>query len=362
MAHQLDRGCDVGRRHGDAVAQLVRAGQVDVAPGPRLGLVAELVVGVREQRVRVPVLRIGEHDVVHERGDPAVLAAVVRFARATQHFGGAAHRVDVAGRLLHGRQRVEVGGIRVVPAEVVLVHRLRVVTDRSVVAAHREVARERSGELELFRDLARRRAAVREPQRLVVQVLVRVAVLREVRERAFVAEHRPVVTRERDLGVAEARDRVVEVAAPEQGVAHLRAAQRVQVVERVGRQLGGAVRLLWRAGRRSAPRAPPSSARTGTRSRTPSIVIACGVRSTRSVGSTKPSVPTAGALPSPVSTWPRGLRASGMPYMYAALRPIATPASTFSRVASSVKPCGATMRNAARAAGSSGRIAATPPK
>ena len=60
---------------GRAVAQLVRAGQVDGAPDAALGLVAELVVGAREQLARLGVLRVGEHEVVEQRRGPAVVAA-----------------------------------------------------------------------------------------------------------------------------------------------------------------------------------------------------------------------------------------------------------------------------------------------
>ena len=44
----------------------------------------------------------------------------------------------------------------------------------------------------------------------------------------------------------------------------------------------------------------------------------------------------------------RAARAARMPYMKIARRPIATPASTFSLVASSTKPRGATMRSCPR--------------
>ena len=96
--------------------------------------------------------------------------------------------------------------------------------------------------------------------------------------------------------------------------------------------------------------------------RTPSISISWGVRSTRSVGAARPMRPRAGSLPSPVSTWPRGLRARGMPYMKLARRDMAMPAIRFSLVASCMKPAGATMRTPARAASSSGSTASIPPK
>jgi hypothetical protein len=79
-----------------------------------------------------------------------------------------------------------------------------------------------------------------------VDVAVGVALAFEERERALVAERGPVVAREHDLDVREALDRVVDVAAPLEGVAHLGSAQGVQVVHRLVDDLGAAIRLLHR--------------------------------------------------------------------------------------------------------------------
>ena len=53
LAQQVHRRreLDGGLRH--AISQLVGAGQVDIAPGPRLGPVAELVVGAGEELARL---------------------------------------------------------------------------------------------------------------------------------------------------------------------------------------------------------------------------------------------------------------------------------------------------------------------
>ena len=123
---------------GHAVAQLVRAGQVDRAPHAALGLVAELVVGAREQLVRLGVARVGEHEMVEQRRGPAIVAALEGRARLLLHRRGAAHRLDVLRAELDRRQRIEVRRVAVVPAEVELVDRLRVVAQRPVVAAVRE--------------------------------------------------------------------------------------------------------------------------------------------------------------------------------------------------------------------------------
>jgi hypothetical protein len=75
----------------------------------------------------------------------------------------AADRLDELRAELGGRERVEVRGVPVVPAEVELVDGLRVVAQRAVVAAVREHLRELRRQLDLLGDLARRVALVREP-------------------------------------------------------------------------------------------------------------------------------------------------------------------------------------------------------
>jgi hypothetical protein len=73
--------------------------------------------------------------VVHDLGDPAVLAGVERRARFRQHRIGTADELDVFRRRLGRRQGVEVGRVAVEPAEVFDVGRFEVVVEGAVVAA-----------------------------------------------------------------------------------------------------------------------------------------------------------------------------------------------------------------------------------
>ena len=66
------------------VAEFLGAHQVGVAERRRLALVTELLVGVGEQRARSGVRGVGEHQVVHQLGDPAVVARRERLARLRQ--------------------------------------------------------------------------------------------------------------------------------------------------------------------------------------------------------------------------------------------------------------------------------------
>ncbi len=133
------------------------------------------------------------------------------------------------------------GGVPVEPAEVALVDGLHVVVDGAVVAPAGRRVGERRRQLELLGRLDHRPALVGQPHRLVVQVAVEVALGREVLEQVGAAPAGPVVAGEQHVAVgAEQVDRLVQVLAPRQGVAHLRASRRVQVVERAGAVLGHA--------------------------------------------------------------------------------------------------------------------------
>ncbi|MNN86754.1 hypothetical protein D3C81_2042070 [compost metagenome] len=81
------------------------------------------------------------------------------------------------------------------------------------------------------------------------------------------------------------------------------------------------------------------------------------------VGAIRLTVALAGTpLPRPASTWPRGPRGSGAPYMYCARRFIAGPASTFSLTACSKKPCGAMTCTLPALTSASSITPRTPPK
>ena len=189
------------RRHRHAVAQLAGALQIGVAPGGQFRLVAQLLQCVRAQLARLPVVGLRKHDLAHGVRHPAVFALGEILARPRDRRGRAAHVGDRLLRALHGRQRIEVGGVGVVPAEIPLIHGLGVVAERAVVAAHVPLFLEAPGQREPLGDFAGLEAVAHQPQRLVVQVLVGVALLGQVVEHAAVAPHRPVMLGEHHVGL-----------------------------------------------------------------------------------------------------------------------------------------------------------------
>ncbi|MNC40662.1 hypothetical protein D3C75_893870 [compost metagenome] len=89
-----------------AVAQFLRTGQVSIAPGGVLALVAQLLQGIGLQVTCGAVVRLGEHQVPGELRHPAVVALAVRLARQCQHPLAAAQRRHIALACLAWRQGV----------------------------------------------------------------------------------------------------------------------------------------------------------------------------------------------------------------------------------------------------------------
>ena len=125
--------------------------------------------------------------------DPAVVAVVVGAAGLGHGRVGAAHGGDVALRGLHRRVLPQVGRVGVVPAHVALVDRLHVVADRPVVAVGVPGRLERGRQLQHLRDLRAHVALVHQPQRLVVDVGVHVALHGQELDRPLTAPGGPVV-------------------------------------------------------------------------------------------------------------------------------------------------------------------------
>ena len=115
-----EAGDEVGRERGGgsaaAVAQLVGAHQEEVAPGPVLGAVAELLERLRLELLGLGVVGVGEDEVVDDLGDPAEVAALERLARVREHRVGAAGQLDVALAGGLGRMRPQVRRVAVEPA------------------------------------------------------------------------------------------------------------------------------------------------------------------------------------------------------------------------------------------------------
>ena len=120
------------------MAKLERAGEIDVAPWPRLRLIAELVVGFGKQRLCFGVVRVREDQVVQHLRCPTVLPSIERCLCVADQRFGASGQLHVFLSCLDGRERIEIRWVAVEPSKVALVDCLRVVAERAVVAAIRK--------------------------------------------------------------------------------------------------------------------------------------------------------------------------------------------------------------------------------
>ncbi len=220
-----------GERFATPSVSSLRAGEVDVAPGAGFRLETELRIDARELFARLPVRGIVEDGVVQQRRRPAQVACRLRFGRARLHRVLSAHRLDIAFRGGLRRQLVQVCGVRVVPAEIALVDRLRIMAHRAVIAAVVPLLRQHVGQLQHFRDLARDEAGVHQPDRLVVQEFVGVAMVREESHDLFRAEARNAMRGKHHVAFPrEEADRFRQVIRPGLRIAHQRAARGQQIV------------------------------------------------------------------------------------------------------------------------------------
>ena len=144
----------------------------------------------------------------------------------------AAHILDIFLAGLDRRQRIEIDGIGVVPAEIFLVDRLHIVADVAVIAARMPGAVEARRQSDGLGDLGRGQAVVHQADGLVVRELVEIALLADHGVDALPAPHRPVMLAAHRFRLAAPHlQRLAEIFRPGQRVAHVGAAERQQIVE-----------------------------------------------------------------------------------------------------------------------------------
>ena len=170
--------------------------EVLVAPCCVLGLVAKLFQSSGLKLSGLKVFRVREDNVVHHLGHPAILSLLEGLARPGDHRRRPSHELDIFLRRLLGRQGMEVRRVRIVPAQVPLIDGLGVVIHRAVIAPVVPLPVEAPGKLHHLGDLEHRVAVVHEPERLVMDVLVEVALLPQVIEDLRLSPRWPLVLSE----------------------------------------------------------------------------------------------------------------------------------------------------------------------
>ncbi|MNJ38149.1 hypothetical protein D3C77_329900 [compost metagenome] len=245
--HHVGAGGVDRRQVGHTITQLEGTHQVLVTPGRVLGLVAELFQCIGLQVARSLIVRVGKDHMFEYFRSPAIVTLGDRLLGLVHDDLSATHELDVLLPGLDRRQRMQVGRVAVVPAQVALVNRLGVVVDRTVIAAVMPLLAGAVRQLQLLGDFGHGQALVGQVQRLVVDVLEHIALVGNEFDDALLAPHRPMVLSKHNLHLAAiAVDDLVQGLPPVGGVAHLGAAQGIEVVQSVGGVLGSVEQLeLW---------------------------------------------------------------------------------------------------------------------
>lgn len=109
-----------------AITQFCGTGEIPVAPGTVFGTVAELFVGVGQQRFGSGMARFREYNVIEYLCDRTVIAGVERITRFGDDRVGATHEFDVPNGLLNRSVFPQTRRVAVEPAEVALIDRFDV--------------------------------------------------------------------------------------------------------------------------------------------------------------------------------------------------------------------------------------------
>ena len=165
-------------------------------------------------------------------GDPAIVALGKRLACFSQQGFGPPHKVNVLFGGLFRRQRMQGGRIAVKKAQIALVNRFYVMVDAAVVPPIVPSPEQLGGQLDNFRDFQQGVPLIGQPQGFIVQVFVHVALLFQKVNAGICPPRGPVVAGENHVKSAgEMVDGFVNEVRPRFGVAHLRPAQGVEVVQ-----------------------------------------------------------------------------------------------------------------------------------
>ena len=177
---------------------------------------------------------------VEHLGHPAVLTGLKVLAGPLQDGIGTAHVFHIFAGGLHRGQHVQVRGIAVEPAQIIVVHGLGIVVEAAVIAAQAEDPLQFGRQTQGLRDLQHGLAFIGQMQGLVIDVAVQVPHQAQLGTHPFRSPDGPVVHAVQDLRLAApALQALVQGTAPAQGIARLGPAQGVEVVHGVGAVLGG---------------------------------------------------------------------------------------------------------------------------
>ena len=183
---------------------------------------------------RLTIVGLGENDMVYDLRHPAVFSFLVCRPGFLKDGRRSPHELDVFLARVLGSEGIEIGRVAVEPADVFLIDRLDVVAHGAVVAAVVPDSGELVGQRQHLGDFDHRVSLIGQAQGLIVDVFVNVALLFEHVDDVLFAPPRPGVPAKHYVRlVAEEFHGLIEKITPVLGIAHFRAPERMQVVQRV---------------------------------------------------------------------------------------------------------------------------------
>ena len=184
------------------------------------------------------MVRVRHHDVIEHLGNPAVLTVVVCCFCPFYDGVCAAHVVHVFRCRSRRGQGVQMRGMTVEEAEVSVEHRLGIYPQGAVVVSVIELRVQVVRQCQLLGNLVGCVTVVRQAQGLIVDVLVKVSLFREIVDRRLAPPGGPVMAGKFHLEpIAEQFYGLVQLARPGKRIADLGAARGIQIVQMVGGNL-----------------------------------------------------------------------------------------------------------------------------
>jgi hypothetical protein len=163
------------RLRGFIAAQGGGGAEIIVPPCAGFGLIAELIIGRGERGAGGGVFWLGENEFAEDFGGPAIIARLQRGFANSEQAVRASGKGDIFGGGFRRRQRVEIGGVAIPPAEIALIGRLHIMIERAIIIARGEGRGLDGGLGRLIGEFVKRCTLVGEVERAVVDIAIDVA-------------------------------------------------------------------------------------------------------------------------------------------------------------------------------------------
>ena len=123
--------------------KFIGAGQIEVAPGAGFRLITHLFQDVGLQILRLLIVGLGKHQMVHQLGAPPVVAVLECLASELHDSVGTTHGRHIFACDFNGWKRVQGRRVTVEVSQIIIVNRTHVVALGAIVTLARPLICER---------------------------------------------------------------------------------------------------------------------------------------------------------------------------------------------------------------------------